>query len=119
MKSMSGQRNVSLWIPMLMSSGFLILGLGLPAIGVSLPKWAPIVYLPIALLLLTWAIILGFLHKEHPAQRAGRAGHARVRGDNSSARGGDAGEGRFSGSGGDASVKGNGSSAIGGKGGSA
>ncbi len=115
------------WVPLALGGASLIFSLSLPALGISLPSWAPRAALVIGVILIVLAGGSAFrvsrraVSAENALGSGGAGGAARVSGNQSAALGGEGGHGGDSagGRGGDAEVTGNQSVAVGGKGGDA
>lgn len=114
-------RRTSLWIPILLSTGFLLLTPVIEATHEQLPKPLKFVFYGTGILCLLWAIWLGY--QGNTSQPRGVAGHGGAGESKGGAKavGGDGGNstGGAGGNGGNAKASGQGSTAIGGKGGSA
>jgi hypothetical protein len=109
------------WVHFLLGVAFLILSLGIPEIGIPLPKWVIYTGLVVACFLIALAARAARMPASSKPALGGPGGTARVAGDYSRALGGDGGSGAAAegGRGGDAEVIGNRSFAAGGKGGNA
>lgn len=109
----------TIWIPLALGAAGVLLGLALAKFWATLPEWASVVGVIVAILLVAWAIYLAYQRQQEDRLQGGVGGRASAFGVDSEATGGSGGDAGWGdgGAGGSAIAKGKRSIARGGNGG--